>query len=155
MALSQKLTDAFNKNAGKIIKTSEWNARMEVELRSTLSQKQYTQMEKALTSKRNAIKTQKLGETMEKEKIQEELVAASQDGTIGFYNDNASDLHEEYFNVNALRFSFENQETKDLMIRYPKTIEKKILEASAIVIEEVHDYRDDVKAGTLTLTPKM
>lgn len=157
MKISQKLTDAFNTYAGKIVNASEFDVLMSTELEQRLTEKQQVRAWTVMTGKTSKKKGQKLEEIMNTPEAKAEVAAATADGTSGEYEASQPvqfGFGDEYFDVNVLRYMLENPRTKDCAPAYPKDIEKKACDALATVLEKAHDYRDDVKQGKITLVLK-
>lgn len=150
MIIPQKLTDAFNKYAGKIVSENEWNAIMAAEMEELLTPKQMEKVMEIIQKPSSRTKTEAINELLERKDIQDAIAQITEDKTSGQYEADGV----EYLDVNKVRFLMENEHLAPFLIQYPDRIMAKINTAITTTLEKTHDYREDIKAGKLTLTPK-
>lgn len=144
MALSQKLTDAFNQHAGKIVSAPEFALEFLIALDRAMTPSD----RKACLDEHVAL-NEAVREEFNKKEVYDELPLVMADRSHGIYR--SSEMIEalgskSFWAVDLQKFLLDKAASKTT-----NPMNSKIENAYIEAIAKTHDYRADVKAGKLTL----
>lgn len=138
MALSQKLTDVFNKNAGKIVSLDEFKM-----LEARARNKTLTKKEEDIFSKGFQKEFDGFLEAMKDTEVRDDFTARMHQGI--FQDDKGT-----YYTT--IEFMQHKEET--FAIQCVSPVQSKIDDALIEAIEKSRDYSDDIKQGKIKLALK-